>query len=450
MASNDKFVVERADHEEKEYHPQPDKPEVFAQPILPSTAPLPPVPNAYWHNPQLQAHILQKERPLWKTKRLWLPLAALILIPAVIGGTLGALKSREDSSPTSAPPAAGTASAIPSNTGSIVTSTPSPSAAPFNSSLASVAWTDKDGGGNRRLYYQDSAGTVKESAWNSSAAQWYSSNEALGDAKLNSPLAASVLGDQRNDLIITLYFLNPEGQLVVLNSFDGGPWSKGKLSDENVRPSPDSALAAIWTAYDGAPCRNCGEHNRLLVYEDNEDKLRVINATGAGFRHTRLAADPIPGSGLAVNLVWRNEGGPGLKVYYQKGADSIMCADWEDGESGSGKWEWTLHEDSPLGQASSQAPMAAFSWGDDTDTGGPLLMNILSSGPRGIDVSRWTPQGWQKPARPDIMKNVQAYSALAANGDGHVYALEAGSVKEFEVSTDGLIWSLVGDVPIKM
>lgn len=201
MASNDKFVVGRADHEEKEYHPQPNKPEVSPLPLLPSTAPLPPVPDAYWHNPQLQAHILQKERPLWKKKRLWLPLAALILIAAVIGGTLGALKSRDDSSPTSPPPAAGTASAIPPNTSSTSTSTPSPSAAPFNSSLASVAWTDKNGEGNRRLYYQDSAGTVKESAWNSSAAQWYSSNEALWNAKLNSPLAASVLGDRRNDLV---------------------------------------------------------------------------------------------------------------------------------------------------------------------------------------------------------------------------------------------------------
>lgn len=123
----------------------------------------------------------------------------------------------------------------------------------------------------------------------------------------------------------------------MLNSHGGGPWSKGSLSDQNVVPSPDSALAAVWTAYDGAPCRSCGDHNRLIVYEDIDDKLRVINATGAGFRYTKLAADPIPGSGLAINLVWRNEGGPGLRVYYQKGADGIMRADWEDGGSGSGE-----------------------------------------------------------------------------------------------------------------
>ncbi|KAI4172073.1 MAG: hypothetical protein LQ343_003820 [Gyalolechia ehrenbergii] len=84
--------------------------------------------------------------------------------------------------------------------------------------------------------------------------------------------------------------------------------------------------------------------------------------------------------------------------------------------------------------------MAAFSWGDDNGSGGPLLVDILSSGP----------QGWQEPAKPDAMKNIQAYSAVAANGDRHVYALEAGSVKEFVVSTDGLSWSLVGDVPIKL
>lgn len=91
--------------------------------------------------------------------------------------------------------------------------------------------------------------------------------------------------------------------------------------------------------------------------------------------------------------------------------------------------------------------MASFSWGFDATSGNPLLMVILSSGPQGVEVTWWTPSGWQDPQQPEALKNIEAYSALAANGDRYVYALEGDSVREFTVTTDGLTWTLVGDVP---
>lgn len=93
--------------------------------------------------------------------------------------------------------------------------------------------------------------------------------------------------------------------------------------------------------------------------------------------------------------------------------------------------------------------MASFSWGVDAQSGSPLLSDILSSGPQGIDVTWWTPQGWQDAKKPATLTGVQPYSALAANADRHVYALESGSVREFVVSTDGVNWSVVGNVPTK-
>ncbi|KAL8943037.1 MAG: hypothetical protein Q9216_001325 [Gyalolechia sp. 2 TL-2023] len=473
----EKVVVGRADHEEKEYCPQPDESALIT---LPSTANLPAVSDAYGYHPHI--HAPQKERPPWRKKRLWLPIATLFLLAAIAGGTIGGVKSSSEpsstapgstipsntaSTPVSSSTAAGSAvhlntastpistptaagSDTPSNAVSKPTSTPSAASAPFNSSLASIAWADSDGVGYRRLYYQDSAGTIKESAWNSSARKWYVSNEAMGIAKPKSPLAASVLNAPLYRPQVNLYFLNARGQLVERYTHDSQLWSSGEMSDANIVPSPNSDLAAIWTGYKGAPCNNCGIPSALLVYEDINDKLWVVNATSSGLRYTVIAADPIPGSGLAMNLAWRREGGPGLRLYYQKGAGGIISGDWEDWESGSGDWEWTLHEDAPLGKAFSGAPMATFSWGHDTDSGDPLLVDILNSGPQGVYLTWWTPQGSQEPAAPDVMRNVQAYSALAANGDRYVYALEAGSVKEFVVSTDGLSWSLVGDVPIKM
>ncbi|KAL8949000.1 MAG: hypothetical protein Q9222_004856 [Ikaeria aurantiellina] len=476
---NDGDLPEAHVHEEKEYCSNPPG-HHYAPP--PSDRHFPTSPEAPWQPPELEAHGSQRSRPLWRRKRFYLPIAALILVAAVIGGSLGGLSARNSSSdktPQSAltvqpvpifitstasntaisatsTPSAVTVIPVPifitsttSNTGISAASTPTASPTAFNSSLASVAWTDVNRVGYRRLYYQDSAGVIKEAAWNSSGGTWYSSNDSLATAKPNSPIAAAVIGPRLNPLNLRLFFLDADGHLVELGSPDGSSWSKGPLTAENIVPSPTSDLAAIWTAYDGAPCNKCSWADPLLVYQDSNDKLWVVNSTTTGVQYSRLAAEPIPGSGLAMNLAWHDEGDPGMRLYYQKDADGICSADWEAWESSDGLFEWNLHEDSPLGKGSPGAPMATFSWGSDTGFDGPLLVDILSSGAQGVDLSWWTPQGWQDPQRPDVMKNVQAYSALAANADRHVYALEAGSVKEYVVSTDGLTWSFVGDVPIQ-
>lgn len=98
--------------------------------------------------------------------------------------------------------------------------------------------------------------------------------------------------------------------------------------------------------------------------------------------------------------------------------------------------------------------MASFSWGiDDNDFGDPFMIDVLSSSPHGVKLHWWGGQTrwkhWQELGEVDVMKDVQAYSALAANVDRHVYALENGVVREFVVSADGQTWSVVGDVPIK-
>lgn len=186
-------------NEEKEYHPGPTE--------LPSddfnaNHPTASHPHAYssWDRTQAEPNLpqTQNKRALWIKKRFWVPLASLLLIAAIVGGTVGALATRKDSSSDERSSTASTA-ALPSGPTSTApsSSTPGPaqpSAKPFNSSLASIAWSDTSGTGYRRLYYQDSGGAIKESAWNSSDNEWYSSNDNLGNAKPNSPIAASVAG----------------------------------------------------------------------------------------------------------------------------------------------------------------------------------------------------------------------------------------------------------------
>ena len=93
-------------------------------------------------------------------------------------------------------------------------------------------------------------------------------------------------------------------------------------------------------------------------------------------------------------------------------------------------------------------PIAGFTWSGDSASDNPFFVEILTTGAQGVNITPWqSVKGWQPPTAPDIMRNVQAYSGIAANGDRHVYAFEGGVVKEFVVSSDGSTWSLVGDVP---
>lgn len=108
-----------------------------------------------------------------------------------------------------------------------------------------------------------------------------------------------------------------------------------------------------------------------------------------------------------------------------------------------------MHENEILGRASTGAPMASFASGFNGDKGEPLMIDIVSTGAQGVAVSWWSApvgQRCQEVRRPDVMGNVRPFSAVAAGADRHVDAYEGPTVREYVVPTDGLSWSLVGDV----
>ena len=193
------------DHEEKEYDWQLNN-----RPPFDASSPNPP-PSG----PKEQQ--TQRARQGWKRKRFWIPLALLLLIGAIVAGLVGGLSARGDSAGTASPDSeAATSPSSPDSTSSA--SGPAQTLPkPLNSSLASVAWSEPGGLGHRRLFYQDAAGIVKESAWNSSGDEWYASNENLGKAKKKSPIAAAVAGN------ITFTFVStPDRSMERCNMFAGG------------------------------------------------------------------------------------------------------------------------------------------------------------------------------------------------------------------------------------
>ncbi|KAL8669932.1 MAG: hypothetical protein Q9168_005497 [Polycauliona sp. 1 TL-2023] len=401
---------------------------------------------AFPHTYQSNARQPPKERAWWKRKRILISLAALVLIGAVAGGVAGGLSSRKHSSPTTE-----TSNILPDPGSPSIAGPPSPK--PLNSSLASVAWTTQSGElASRRLYYQDDAGVIKESTWNSSGDEWYSSNENLGTAKLNSPIAAAVAGNKTWPFQISMYYLDPKGRLVEKYTTDGEEWDIGRMTNEEIIPARNSALAATWSQSDQTSCNDCGEQTLLFAYQDSNNKIWVFNATDPPIP-IALKANAKGGTSLAMNLVWYHEGSPRISVYYQTETDDLVTADWEGsayGAQASGNnnvWTWNMHEDTPVGRVTSGGSIASFASDSGSPSGDSLFSLAVTSGPQGINTTCTGLCSGIDNGAQGALKDVQPFSAVAANADRHVYAFEDGKVKEFVLSTDGT-WSLTGDVPI--
>ena len=122
-------------------------------------------------------------------------LAALtiaVVVGLAVGLTVGLHHKHEKASNPSSSQASSTATGI--NNGSSL-------GVSNSSSLAAIAFNDTLGVLYHRVYYQDDAGIIKESSWNSSTNLWQVSNPAIGQAKMNTPLAAIVTGPPHYDFV---------------------------------------------------------------------------------------------------------------------------------------------------------------------------------------------------------------------------------------------------------
>ncbi|KAL9609190.1 MAG: hypothetical protein Q9167_006028 [Letrouitia subvulpina] len=452
-------------HEEKEHIPIEDEKEPTNTTNSAQGHQLFAETDSNWHTVEAQLKKPRRGVFLSRKKLLWISLASILLIGAIVGGVVGGLISRKDNSSPKE-----TSSASPDSAGGSPTSSISPAPSPvstsaqtsatnlFNSSLASVAWADNEGLNYRRLYYQDSTGTIKEMAWNNSGDSWYASQDDLVKAKEGSPIAAAVAGNTTWPFQINICFLDPNGHLVERFTKDGKIWKQGMIGSADVIPSPQTKIALLWTQTDHSQCNNdCGEQTILYAYQESNNRITVYNNTVKGPQLTSLDANPVPGSGIAFQQVWHSSGTPCVRLFYESGENKLCSVNFKSAEATgdiadvAGKW--TLHEESPIGDIVEGAQLASFTWGNNATTDGPYFERTLSSGPKGVGVDVFGLGGGSQPGiwhteNPDVMNNIQTYSALAANADRHVYAVEAGTVKEYALSIDGS-WTLVGDVPIK-
>ncbi|KAL8630737.1 hypothetical protein Q9189_003578 [Teloschistes chrysophthalmus] len=268
-----------------------------------------------------------------------------------------------------------------------------------------------------------------------------------------SPVVAAVAGTEYFPFQLNLYYLNSNSDIVELYTLDGEIWQSGDFTDLVVTSPPDANPAMTWTQTDHAACNKRGEQTTLVIYQQDDGRIKAANKTIAGLDVQTVDANATLGP-MATQQVWRDQGSPDLRLFYRNDAGNLCFTDfqsqyngWVQGDT-AGKW--ISYEDSQIGPIPQGAQVAAFSWGNNLTTGDPAIQRTLISGLGGIRVAWQTGSGdyssWQSES-PDVMRNIQAYSGLAANADRHVYAWEAGVVKEFVLSIDGTSWTLVGDVP---
>ena len=186
-------------------------------------------------------------------------------------------------------------------------------------------------------------------------------------------------------------------------------------------PASGSNLATLWFRHEG--CNSCS-NDLLLVCQNRDDKLALYNSTAnAGPQWITLDANPMPGTGLALNLVPGLNGTGNLLVFYQTRNQGLCFAGFNESQG------WTLNENNPISELSTQAPLAGFAPGVD-------YLDIVSTGPSGVSVNylNLTDNAWTSVPSSGLLAQVQNYSAIAANDASHIYALQNGNVKEYQVA----------------
>ena len=197
-------------------------------------------------------------------------------------------------------------------------------------------------------------------------------------------------------------------------------------------PANDSNLATLWFRHD--QCNGCSD-DLMVVYQNSDDKLAVFNSTASNPERITLGANPMPGTGLALNVVLGANDTGILLVSYQTANQGLCSAEF------SGSQGWTVNEDNPISKLSAQAPIAGFTW----NAAGADYLDIVSTGPSGITVNylNLTNGHWTSVTSSGVLSHVQNYSAIAANAASHVYAFQDGDLTEYQLEAGKAFFGVV-------
>lgn len=215
------------------------------------------------------------------------------------------------------------------------------------------------------------------------------------------------------------------------------------MTSQNIIPASGSGLSALWDRHHGCPqCSN----SLLFTYQRSDGQIEVGNYTESGWDWTTLQSNAAPDTDLALSLRWQSTSSGDIRLFYQIKDGHLVSQDY-NGPRTPPSFTWISREAEPITQLNSISPLTSFSYGD-TPTGDTLDNDIISANSTGLTVNWWSGvYGINGPEQsPSTMASVDA-TALAANGDKHIYALQRnGTIAEFEMLNDEYHWAYVGNV----
>ncbi|KAL8699697.1 MAG: hypothetical protein Q9201_005859 [Fulgogasparrea decipioides] len=401
-----------------------------------------------------------------RPRTFWIALVvSLVAIVAIVAGAVGGTVGRPQKGNSSIPTSVSGAESANAR------AVPSASKLHKSTHLASAAWNDTQKILQQRVYLQANDNNIWELSWNSSTKAWFTSRDLINSvgAKSGSPLAAAIAYGGRFTQL-TLFYINTKGELMRMNTTDYKNWDTEPVtaSDGQIaKPANDSSLAARWYKY--APCADCSENSFVAFQDSQTGHFQVVNSSMTGVpQYIPLPGNPTSGSGCTLNLQWRSPTHGYLRLGYQLDSGQIASVVWNGRFSmllmhsrqllnsqlagTSNRWKaYEIEEISSYVNTALKAPLTSFNLGRGAPTAVPDYLFVLSAGNNGVAVSWWDNSDpnhayWGTPQSPSPMQKVQPLSPLAANGAGHVFAMQEGVVKEFTVDGDGTTWNLVGNV----
>lgn len=108
--------------------------------------------------------------------------------------------------------------------------------------------------------------------------------------------------------IVTWFCTGPDSADGVSN------FTTGPLITPTIAPASDSTLAAA---------RDYSSETLLLVYQDTTGQLALGNLTASGWLWSTLSANPVPGTGLALDVRSMGNVTRNIAVYYQLDNDYL-------------------------------------------------------------------------------------------------------------------------------
>ena len=242
---------------------------------------------------------------------------------------------------------------------------------------------------------------------------------------------------------LSVYALGDNGSIIEWTSKDTETFESGNLTSQNIKPANVSSLTALWDRHHGCPqCAN----TLLFAYERSDGKLEIGNYTQQGWDWTTLQSNPAPGTGLALALRWQSTASGDIRLFYQIKDGHLVSQDY-NGPRSPPAFTWLSRETGPVAQLNSISPLTSFTWGT-TNFGDALYNDMISANASGLTVNYWdgvynlNGNG----AIPPSLASVDA-TALAANGDAHVYVLQQnGTIAEFQMLNDVNHWTYVVNI----